>query len=194
MIPGGVAVRFCFRFALRATLQQNRTLPSKPQRSKGWAKTTCQTQGGVVSPILMNLFMHYAFDCWMKRTHLHCPFARYADDAVVHCRSQKQAEVVMQSIASRLEVCGLASIQKSQRLCIARTAVVQGTTHMCSLRFLVSLFDRGMLGTSRAGYLLVFSRGRVTRPRSECGKLCVNGGCIGRLRELWPNWHSNKTL
>ena len=39
-------------------------------------------QGGVVSPILMNLFMHYAFDCWMQRTYPHCPFARYADDAV----------------------------------------------------------------------------------------------------------------
>lgn len=64
-------------------------------------------QGGVVSPILMNLFMHYAFDCWMQRTYSQCPFARYADDAVVHCRSQKQAEAVMQSIASRLEECGL---------------------------------------------------------------------------------------
>ncbi len=40
----------------------------------------------------MNLFMHYAFDCWMKRTYPQCPFARYADDAVVHCRSQAQAE------------------------------------------------------------------------------------------------------
>lgn len=64
-------------------------------------------QGGVVSPILMNLFMHYAFDQWMKRTYPQCPFARYADDAVVHCRSQEQAEDVMQSIASRLAECGL---------------------------------------------------------------------------------------
>lgn len=64
-------------------------------------------QGGVVSPILMNLFMHYTFDHWMKRTFAQCPFARYADDAVVHCRNQKQAEDVMQSIASRLEDCGL---------------------------------------------------------------------------------------
>ena len=64
-------------------------------------------QGGVVSPILMNLFMHYAFDYWMKRTYSCCPFARYADDAVVHCCSQKQAELVMHSIASRLEACGL---------------------------------------------------------------------------------------
>jgi group II intron reverse transcriptase/maturase len=64
-------------------------------------------QGGVVSPILMNLFMHYAFDAWMKRNNPLCPFARYADDAVVHCRNQKQAEDVMQSIALRLAECGL---------------------------------------------------------------------------------------
>jgi len=64
-------------------------------------------QGGVVSPILMNLFMHYVFDCWMQRSHPQCPFARYADDAVVHCHSQKQAEAVMQSIAFRLKECGL---------------------------------------------------------------------------------------
>lgn len=64
-------------------------------------------QGGVVSPILMNLFMHYAFDKWMQRGSPNCPFARYADDAVVHCRSKKQAEYLMRSIASRLADCGL---------------------------------------------------------------------------------------
>ena len=64
-------------------------------------------QGGVVSPILMNLFMHYTFDAWMKRRNPLCPFARYADDAVVHCRNRKQAEDVMQSIALRLAECGL---------------------------------------------------------------------------------------
>ena len=55
----------------------------------------------------MNLFMHYAFDCWMQRTFAQCPFARYADDAVVHCRSEAQAKEVMQAIASRLADCGL---------------------------------------------------------------------------------------
>lgn len=64
-------------------------------------------QGGVISPILMNLFMHYTFDLWMRRTSPQCPFARYADDAVVHCRSQEQAEEVMQLIALRLAECGL---------------------------------------------------------------------------------------
>lgn len=63
--------------------------------------------GGVVSPILMNLFMHYAFDCWMQRIYPPCPFARYADDAVVHCHSRKQAQEVMRAIADRLAECGL---------------------------------------------------------------------------------------
>jgi len=70
-------------------------------------RTQGTPQGGVVSPILMNLFMHYAFDRWMKRTYPQCPFARYADDAVVHCRSQAQTKAVMRSIALRLGECGL---------------------------------------------------------------------------------------
>lgn len=64
-------------------------------------------QGGVISPILMNLFLHYAFDTWMQRTSPNCPFVRYADDAVVHCRTRKQAEYVMRSIDVRLATCGL---------------------------------------------------------------------------------------
>jgi RNA-directed DNA polymerase len=64
-------------------------------------------QGGVVSPILMNLFMHYAFDAWMQKLHPQCPFARYADDAVVHCRSQAEAERLLVEIGERLAHCKL---------------------------------------------------------------------------------------
>src|SRR5262245_56765024 len=64
-------------------------------------------QGGVVSPLLMNLFMHYAFDTWMQRSSPNCPFARYADDAVVHCHSLEQAQSMIRDIASRLAECGL---------------------------------------------------------------------------------------
>jgi len=82
-------------------------------------------QGGVVSPILMNLFMHYAFDCWMQRTYARCPFARYADDAVVHCRSEAQAQEVMTAIACRLAECGRRCTRRSPRSCIARTATAR---------------------------------------------------------------------
>jgi len=64
-------------------------------------------QGGVVSPTLMNLFMHYAFDRWIQKMHPQCPFARYADDAVVHCRSQAEAERLLAEIGGRLAHCKL---------------------------------------------------------------------------------------
>jgi len=83
------------------------TAPFETTAGERLARDRGTPQGGVVSPILMNLFMHYAFDAWMKRTNPSCPFARYADDAVVHCRSREQAEEVMRSIALRLAECGL---------------------------------------------------------------------------------------
>jgi group II intron reverse transcriptase/maturase len=79
-------------------------------------------QGGVVSPILMNLFMHYAFDVWMQRTNPTCPLARYADDAVVHCRNRKQAEQVMRSIALRLAECGLMMHPEKSRIVYCKSS------------------------------------------------------------------------
>jgi RNA-directed DNA polymerase len=64
-------------------------------------------QGSAVSPILTNLFMHYAFDLWMAREFPGCPFERYADDAVVHCVSRRQAEEVLGGIAARMSEVGL---------------------------------------------------------------------------------------
>ena len=64
-------------------------------------------QGSAVSPVLVNLFMHYAFDTWMARNHPGSPFERYADDAVVHCKSRRQAELVLAGIAARMAEVGL---------------------------------------------------------------------------------------
>ena len=71
------------------------------QRTKG------TPQGGVVSPLLSNLFLHYAFDLWMQRNYPSVPFERYADDAIVHCGSERQAKKVLGAIRDRLAECGL---------------------------------------------------------------------------------------
>lgn len=64
-------------------------------------------QGGVISPLLANLFLHYAFDRWMQKTFPDNPFARYADDAVIHCHSREEAENIQGALAERLKDCGL---------------------------------------------------------------------------------------
>jgi group II intron reverse transcriptase/maturase len=74
---------------------------SLEQRTRG------TPQGGVVSPLLANLFLHYVFDAWMRRSFAHIPFERYADDGVVHCRSERQAHAVLKAIRGRFAQCGL---------------------------------------------------------------------------------------
>jgi RNA-directed DNA polymerase len=64
-------------------------------------------QGGVVSPLLANLFLHYAFDLWMRSHYPDLPFERYADDAIVHCRTGAEAQEVWAAIAARLQECRL---------------------------------------------------------------------------------------
>ena len=64
-------------------------------------------QGSAISPLLANVFMHYAFDAWMVREFPSIGFERYCDDAVVHCRSEAQARRVRDAIAARLAQVGL---------------------------------------------------------------------------------------
>jgi len=64
-------------------------------------------QGGVVSPLLANIFMHHTFDDWMKRRFPEVRFERFADDILAHCSTLKQAEKVLEEIRTRLRECGL---------------------------------------------------------------------------------------
>lgn len=64
-------------------------------------------QGGVISPLLANLFLHYTFDVWMQHNHPDIPFERYADDAVCHCRTEAQAQRLRQELEQRFAVCRL---------------------------------------------------------------------------------------
>jgi group II intron reverse transcriptase/maturase len=64
-------------------------------------------QGGVVSPILANLFMHYAFDLWMARVYPHLRWCRYADDGLVHCRTEQEAQNLRAALMARLAECRL---------------------------------------------------------------------------------------
>lgn len=64
-------------------------------------------QGSVVSPVLANLFLHWAFDSWMGREFPDCPFERYADDGLIHCKSQARARQVLAALEQRMTEVGL---------------------------------------------------------------------------------------
>jgi Retron-type reverse transcriptase len=90
-------------------LYVSRWLRAAVQRPDGALerRTEGTPQGGVISPLLANLFLHYGFDLWMQREYPSIQFERYADDAIVHCKSERQARVVLDAIRGRFAVCGL---------------------------------------------------------------------------------------
>lgn len=74
-------------------------------------------QGGVISPLLANLFLHYTFDAWMRRRFPSLVFCRYSDDGLIHCHSQDQAKYVLRALTARFLECDL-------ELNLAKTSIV----------------------------------------------------------------------
>ena len=81
--------------------------PAQDEEGRLVSREKGTPQGGVVSPLLANLFLHYAFDIWMRKHYPHLPFERYADDAIVHCRTEMEAQEARAAIAARMQECRL---------------------------------------------------------------------------------------
>lgn len=98
-VPENLAKLYIARWlASPALTRTGETIKSK---GKGTA------QGGVISPVLANLFLHYGFDKWLEQTDTTIHYARYADDVIVHCRSQQHAEQTLRAIRNRMAQIGL---------------------------------------------------------------------------------------
>lgn len=65
-------------------------------------RTRGTPQGGVISPLFANIYLHYAFDKWMSELNPQNPFERYADDIVIHCSSKEEAEILLEKLRLRM--------------------------------------------------------------------------------------------
>ncbi len=97
-------------------------------------------QGGVISPLLANLFLHYAFDQWMDREHPEVQFERYADDIICHCRSQAQAHALLAAVRARMVDCGLELHPVKTRVVYCADANRRGDYPICQFDFLGHTF------------------------------------------------------
>jgi len=111
-------------------------------------------QGGVVSPVLSNLFLHYVFDKWMERNFPNNPFARYADDGVVHCRSEAQARYLKARLERRLRECKLELHPGKTQIVCCHVGKQKNTQVAKQFDFLGYCF-RSRLVRSRYGKLFV---------------------------------------
>ncbi len=105
----------CIRLYIRRWLQAG--VEGESERG---AKRKGTPQGGVVSPILANLFLHYTIDRWFEIKYPKLEMVRYSDDSIFHCRTKREAEKLKQSLQGRLEQCGLEMNVDKTKLSTAR--------------------------------------------------------------------------
>jgi RNA-directed DNA polymerase len=124
-------------------------------------------QGSAISPVLANLFMHYAFDAWMAREFPTVPFERYADDAVVHCTSERQARHMRQAIADRMAEVGLRLHPDKTKIVYCKDGNRQGSYEHTAFTFLGFTFRqrraRNRHGKSFSNFLPAISKDALNK-------------------------------
>jgi RNA-directed DNA polymerase len=124
-------------------------------------------QGSAISPVLANLFMHYAFDAWMAREFPTVPFERYADDAVVHCKSERQARYVRQAIADRMAEVGLRLHPDKTKIVYCKDGNRPGSYEQTAFTFLGFTFRqrraRNRQGKSFSNFLPAISKDALNK-------------------------------
>jgi RNA-directed DNA polymerase len=126
-------------------------------------------QGSPISPVLANLFMHYAFDTWMDREFPGCPFERYADDVVAHCDTEDQARELRAAIAKRLGALGLELHPVKTKIVYCKDANRPGSHEHTSFDFLGYTF-RGRLAKGPRGYFTGFSPAISHKAKKATGR------------------------
>jgi RNA-directed DNA polymerase len=124
-------------------------------------------QGSPISPVLANLFLHYALDAWMVREFPAVPFERFADDAVIHCVSERQARVVREAVARRLVEVGLELHPEKTRIVYCKDSNRRGTYEQVSFTFCGYTFRPREAYNKRQGvgftaFLPAVSAGKLT--------------------------------
>ncbi len=144
-------------------------------------RTKGSPQGSVISPLLSNLFMHYAFDEWLRRNFPDVQFARYADDAVVHARSLKEAETLLAAIRQRLAECHLELHPEKTKIVYCKDDDRRGTHEHTSFDFLGYTF-RSRRAKNRWGKLFISFLPGVSNKAANSIRETIRSWRIGASR------------
>lgn len=162
--------------------------PIKLERGELQSRSCGTPQGGVISPLIANLYMHYAFDHWMEQNNPGIPFIRYADDVVCHCRTRKEAERLWENLKERLGVCKLELHPVKTKLVYCKDNKRKGIYPLTRFDFLGFSFH-GRTVQDRQGNLFTgfnpgVSRKSLKRMNERIRELNINRSTQSTMSEL----------
>jgi len=108
-------------------------------------------QGGVISPLLANLYLHHAFDKWMDKENPQCPFERYADDIVIHCSTKAEAEQILERLKDRMSIAELTLHPEKTKIVYCKNYKRRIEYENVSFTFLGYSFRPGTRGEENGG-------------------------------------------
>jgi len=129
--------------------------PMQMQDGKQIDRNMGTPQGGVISPVLSNLFLHYVFDKWLQKHYPKTPWCRYADDGLVHCKSEAQAKHMLNVLKQRFEACGLELHPVKTKIAYCKDGTRKGNYENTSFDFLGYTFIRRLCKNSKRNSLFV---------------------------------------
>jgi group II intron reverse transcriptase/maturase len=146
-----VSEKWCLMYIKRwlTTPVQTKTGELVQKQGKG------TPQGGVLSPLLANLFLHYAMDKWLEQTHPAVKYVRYADDAILHCKSKVQADYVLDNLNNRMMQCGLELHPDKTKLVYCKDYRRQGEHEHVKFDFLGYSFQPRTTKSKKTGELFL---------------------------------------
>jgi RNA-directed DNA polymerase len=132
-------------------------------------------QGGVISPLLANLYLHYAFDEWMRRRLPEIPFERYADDIAAHCKTEAESLRVRELLEKRLGECGLELHPEKTKIVYCRDGNRQKDYPNTSFDFLGYTFRARLVRARKGDYFVGFNPGVSNKSKKQL---------LGKMRKL----------
>ena len=147
-------------------------------------------QGSAVSPVLANLFMHYAFDAWMTREYPGVRFERFADDAVVHCVTERQARNLVAAIGDRMEQVGLRLHPDKTKIVYCKDQRRRLDYGLTAFTFLGFTFRTRTLGAKAERSSPRFSRRSAPTPKRRSASRSAAGGCTAGSGSPSPSSHN----
>jgi RNA-directed DNA polymerase len=130
------------------------TAPVQTEDGALHPRTKGTPQGGVVSPVLANVFLHLALDSWLAKNHPELPFERYADDMIVHCRTEQEANRILLAVRQRLQQCRLEAHPQKTKIVYCKDSNRRGSSTHEKFNFLGFTF-RPRTAVNQRGELFV---------------------------------------
>jgi len=177
---------------VRLTIGRWLTAPMVMPDGERVERTMGTPQGGVISPLLANLYLHYVFDRWLTKHYPDVPWCRYADDGLLHCRTEAEAEQLLAVLDARFQSCGLTLHPEKTHIVYCKDVRRKGKAEQVTFDFLGYTFSQRRC-TSRdqqrlfMGFNPAISKASLKSVRLKIRKLRVPR-CTSMSLEMLADW------